>query len=295
MKQNVFFPIYKQLEKEFIELSYFITFDKRQLSVYSIKIADLILRSVSECENIIKELCKREGIKFYDKNHHVKKIIYFQEYFEKLDVLYNLSDKFVSVCLDNCAPDTFDEKLVPFRKDIEVKNGASIRKIWSWYNAYNKIKHDRVKNFKQANINNLVLSLAALFLLNVYYRDQKFYSVDNHDIEPIEAQIKGFSNVFEVDFALDVSNMVTKEDTYNDTFFHPLTYWQVARNSSTYILYYDKQIKTDADNGADLMDKLESSVYIRAEDGTLKRKYDCYKFTDHTTKCALVALINKLY
>ena len=281
MKQNAFFPIYKQLEKEFIELSYFITFDKKQLSVYSIKVADLILRSVSECENIIKELCKREGIKFYDKNHHVKKVIYFQEYFEKLDVLYNLSDKFVSVCLDNCALDTFDEKLVPFRKDIEVKNGASIR--------------NRVKHFKQVNINNLVLSLAALFLLNVYYRNQKFYSVDNHDIEPIEAEIKGFSNVFEVDFAMDVSEMVTKDDTYKDTFFHPLTYWQVTRTSSTYILYYDKQIKTDADEALDRMDKLESSVYIRAEDGTLKKKHDSYKFTDHTTNCALVALLNKSY
>ena len=36
MQQNLFFPVYKQLEKELNELSYFITFDKKQLKTYSI-------------------------------------------------------------------------------------------------------------------------------------------------------------------------------------------------------------------------------------------------------------------
>lgn len=58
---NLFWPIYKKLESEFMEISYYISIDKRQLKTYSIKIADLILRTVSECENISKELCKRES------------------------------------------------------------------------------------------------------------------------------------------------------------------------------------------------------------------------------------------
>lgn len=59
MSQNLFFPIYQQLEKELVELSYNITFDKKQLTVYSTKIADMLLRTVSEIENISKELCKK--------------------------------------------------------------------------------------------------------------------------------------------------------------------------------------------------------------------------------------------
>ena len=43
MQQNLFFPVYKQLEKELDELSYFITFDKKQLKTYSIKISELLL------------------------------------------------------------------------------------------------------------------------------------------------------------------------------------------------------------------------------------------------------------
>ena len=54
MSQNLFFPIYQQLERELVELSYYITFNRRQLNVYSTKIADMLLRTVSEIENISK-------------------------------------------------------------------------------------------------------------------------------------------------------------------------------------------------------------------------------------------------
>lgn len=46
MQQNLFYPIYAQLEKELKELSYYITFDRNQLKVYSIKISKLLLITV---------------------------------------------------------------------------------------------------------------------------------------------------------------------------------------------------------------------------------------------------------
>ena len=117
MQQNLFFPVYKQLEKELDELSYFITFDKKQLKTYSIKISELLLRTVSEIENISKELCKREKIKFLSyKNKHIRKVVYFNDYFEKLEDLFLLSKKYVSFDLDNCNENIFDVKLVPFKK-----------------------------------------------------------------------------------------------------------------------------------------------------------------------------------
>ena len=108
MQQNLFFPVYKQLEKELNELSYFITFDKKQLKTYSIKISELLLRTVSEIENISKELCKREKIKFYDKNKHIRKVVYFNDYFEKLEHIFLLSKKYVSFDLDNCNENIFE-------------------------------------------------------------------------------------------------------------------------------------------------------------------------------------------
>ena len=80
MNKNLFWPIYEKIEEEFKELSYYISIDKKQLKVYSIKIADLILRTVSECENIASVICKNESIKFRDKKGHIRKSVYFNFY-----------------------------------------------------------------------------------------------------------------------------------------------------------------------------------------------------------------------
>lgn len=70
--------------------------------VYSTKIADMLLRTVSEIENISKELCWKENIKFYDSKRHIRKIVYFNDYYTSLEEEYGLSDKLVDYTFDNC-------------------------------------------------------------------------------------------------------------------------------------------------------------------------------------------------
>jgi hypothetical protein len=41
---NLFWPVYKNLEHEVVELSNKIHFDDKQLSVYSVKISELLIR-----------------------------------------------------------------------------------------------------------------------------------------------------------------------------------------------------------------------------------------------------------
>jgi hypothetical protein len=46
MKRNLYWPVYKNLEKEIIELTYEITFDDNLIDkVYSVEIAELITRA----------------------------------------------------------------------------------------------------------------------------------------------------------------------------------------------------------------------------------------------------------
>ena len=283
MEQNLFFPIYKQLEKELSELSYYISFDKKQLNVYSIKISDLLLRTVSEIENIAKELCKKENIKFYDKKRHIRKFVNFNEYVDKLEEKYLLSKKLVDFNLDNA------------NENIEIKGKSS--KVFSWYFAYNKIKHDRVKYFKQANLNNLIHALAALFLLNIYYLDKVFYDISDYNTDTIIKQIQSFSDVFEIHFTIYISP--EKEQLYAqiqnpNTFFDPISYFKIGRPYSTYIIYRDIEIKTASDAGADIMDKITSSlVKYDPKTNQYEKVYNNYQFTDHKTKCALVAKLNK--
>ena len=82
----------------------------------------------------------------------------------------------MSFDLDNCNENIFDVKLVPFKKDKTYTLNGKTKSIWSWYYAYNKIKHDRVKFFRYANLECLIKALAALFLLNIYYLNKTFYS-----------------------------------------------------------------------------------------------------------------------
>lgn len=295
MSQNLFFPIYLQLERELTELSYFITFDYKQLKVYSTKIADMLLRTVSEIENISKELCKKENIKFYDSKKHVRQVVYFNEYFQRLEAYYGLSTRLVNFTFDNCNDNIFVSKLMPFKKDYSIKLNGKDKATWSWYNAYNKIKHDRIKNFKQANLENLIYSLSALFLLNIYYMDKVFIEKEAYNFKNITNQIESFSELFEIDYTLDLSNSAISEKTYKkDSFFNPIEYFEIAKEYATYVIYEDILYKTGGDIISDKMQQLESSILIYDKDNnTYKKKYDDFKYDNHISQCKLVAKLNR--
>lgn len=288
---NLFWPIYKKLENDFIELSYYVAIDKKQLKTYSIKIADLILRSVSECENLAKELCKNEKIKFKDKKGRIRKYVLFNEYINQLENIYGLSEKHISCIFDNIKQGTFDTKKTPFSKKKILKEGKE-KEVLNWYNSYNLIKHDRVKNFKEANLGNLIDSLGALFLLNIYYMNKTFYMVNEYNYKKIILQIEGFSQVFQLDYTLVPSNPNKESSQWKDTFFDPLSYFEIAMPYSTYLIKTDQLYKTESDEGADLLEKLESSSYVY-QNGGLVRKYDEYELKDHKTQCCIIAVLNK--
>lgn len=287
MSQNLFWPIYKQIEKEFKEISYYIAFDRKQLETYSVKIADLILRTVSECENVASALCKKENIEFKDRKGNLRNIVYFHEYIKKLNSKFNLKNKLVRFDFQNASENIFDMKRAPFEKETKQINGKE-KFIWSWYYSYNMIKHDRINNFKEANLKNLINGLAALFLLNIYYLDEVYYLKKSYNIKKIIKKIKNFSDVFSVDIEGDGFG------EYNgNTFFDPYTYFEIAKEHSTYIIEYDKEIKTDSDKGAEFLDKLESKIFIKKSDGSFKKKHENYEFENRKTKCPIIGRINR--
>lgn len=59
--QNMYWPIYKNLEREFLKLADYIHVSDDQLSIYSMHIADLIVRCAIEIEAISKELYSSFG------------------------------------------------------------------------------------------------------------------------------------------------------------------------------------------------------------------------------------------
>jgi len=177
MKPNLYWNIYKNLEEELLDLSKMIHIDDMQLAVYSIKIADLLLRTCSEIESISKELYyENVGETPEDRN------LYFDTECIKLLVdEWSIDKKIVYVsCPNMFLTDSAEINLFPLQK-------ASIRGKQDWKKAYQAIKHNRHQNLHQGNIRNLIHAMAALFLLNLYYRNDVYefntYLAANNDFD----------------------------------------------------------------------------------------------------------------
>lgn len=163
---NIYWPVYKNLESEFLKIMYYVHIDDNQLSVYSSKIADLILRAAVEIESICKEL--------YTQNGGTKPVVKrFDD--ETLDDLlipaWSLDKKIVIVSAHNCFQTR--RELYPFQK-TECKTFKQSVPTFSWNNAYQNLKHDRGKSLSFGSIKYLFDIMAALFVLNIYYKSETF-------------------------------------------------------------------------------------------------------------------------
>lgn len=163
---NPYWPIYKNLEQEIVTLSNQIHFDDKQISTYSIKISELLIRTVVEFESISKELYFLNGGAKPDDN----KLYFDTDCLDFLESNWKLSKKKVFVTSTNFYfKEINNQELIPLDKTNKKGENSS-----DWLQAYQAIKHHRVKNLEKGNLKNLIRGLAGLFLLNLYYKEIKY-------------------------------------------------------------------------------------------------------------------------
>lgn len=156
MKENLYFPIYQKIEKEVIELTSSIYFSDEQINVYSLQIANLIIRCSIELESIVKDIYRESNGKDPQKPGDA---------FVQLDQQWNLSHKVLTIISPYTHfKNTFCPAFAPF--DYKAKSSDD------FFSTYNAIKHDKVNNISKANINSLIRVLGALYILNIYYRNE---------------------------------------------------------------------------------------------------------------------------
>lgn len=158
---NIYWPVYKNLEFETLDLTYNIHIDDNQLNVYSSKISDLILRSAIEIESLSKELYFLNGGK--DK----KNIKFDDDAIKYLNNLWILEKKKIIISSINCFQT--DKILTPFEKKEQKQNG---KLTYSWNNSYQNLKHDRAKSLNFGSIKYLFEIMSALFILNLYHKNE---------------------------------------------------------------------------------------------------------------------------
>ncbi|WP_418499073.1 hypothetical protein [Flagellimonas sp.] len=166
MNSNIYWSIFKNIEREVVHLSNQVHFDDDQLKIYSVKIAELLIRTCVELESISKDLYLLYGGVKPNNNE-----LYFDtDCIQHLESKWKLSCKKVFVASSNFYFELDENKiLLPLNK--ANKRGTS---SCDWLRAYQAVKHNRSKNFKKGNLKHLLKALAGLFLLNIYYRNLSF-------------------------------------------------------------------------------------------------------------------------
>ena len=180
-KSDLFWQTFLNLEKEVMEVSKYIFFtDEKlvnnktgvisqpcttQLETFSPHIADLLIQCCVQIEAISKELYHDNG---GTKPRGDKNLFFDEDCLKLIDKKWNTHNKIVMVV----APFfNFTKKenyiLRPLKK-------AHKRQGTYWEKAYQAVKHDRYSSLYKGNIKALIQALAALYLLNIYYRNESW-------------------------------------------------------------------------------------------------------------------------
>jgi hypothetical protein len=219
---NLYWPVYLNLEKGVDELAFSIHIDDVQLTVYSSRITDLILRAGSEIESISKDLYHANGgtesgnIKFdYDALKH-------------LNGCWDLESKHVSIGSSHCFQST--RVLKPFVKN-EKRTGTD-KPTYGWNNSYQNLRHARAGSLEFGRLQYLFDIMAALYLLNIYYKN---------DVIPMESDAVGVtfpnslgSSLFSIEVAKNpnydtTGNYVSPEESEKYTYL--IIYSEETRNA----------------------------------------------------------------
>lgn len=167
MSNNLYWTVYKNLERELLELSNLVHIDDKQLDIYSIKITELLIRTVVEVESISKELYFQNGGNKLDNNN----LFFDTDCLELLENKWLLSKKQFQISAPNFYFNQIDNKIFkPLNK--ANKRGSSSS---NWLKAFQAVKHNRAKSLTSGNLKNLIRALAGLYILNLYFRDNLYF------------------------------------------------------------------------------------------------------------------------
>lgn len=180
-KSDMFWQTYLNLEKELIEVSKYIFITDElimnnkgveetkpydsQLGTFSPHIADLLVQCCVQIEAISKELYFDNG---GTKQRGDKTISFEEDCLKLIDKKWATHDKIVMVV----AP-FFNLTNDKYRILKPLKEAHKRGRVY-WDRAYQAVKHDRYLNLNKGNVWAFIQALAALYLLNLYYRNDSW-------------------------------------------------------------------------------------------------------------------------
>lgn len=180
-KSDIFWQTYLNLEKEVVEVSkyIFVTDEitknengvekvyscKSQLETFSPHIADLLVRCCVQIEAISKELYHDIG---GTKPRGSNSILFDEDCLKEIDIKWETHNKKVLVVAPRFNLTKEENRVLRPLKEAHKRQGTY------WERCYQAVKHDRYLSMTMGNVKALIHAMAALYLLNVYYRNDSW-------------------------------------------------------------------------------------------------------------------------
>ncbi len=154
MTFEIYWSYYISIEKMLINTIQYVAPSNENKDTYSDEFAKIILLSCSEIDSILKLLCKLNGINLGNKQYNM---FYYAKILE-------IDDEIKETTYAPGYVTTIDEKFLtvtPFKNvNSKLKYGGL-----KWWENYQLLKHDRMKNAKKGSLNNALFSLSAHYIL----------------------------------------------------------------------------------------------------------------------------------
>lgn len=151
---EMYWRYYLSIEKMMKNTSQYVCPSKQNKNTYSDEFMKIILLSCSEIDSILKVICKENNVILKDKDYNM------YEYAKVLEKQDDIKDWAFSPV---CDTSNRDESFVyfPFKNLNPQKPYAGL----SWWESYQKLKHNRVENAIIGNLENAVYAITAHFVL----------------------------------------------------------------------------------------------------------------------------------
>jgi hypothetical protein len=167
--KNIYWNYFISIEDDLYRLSRFIEFDQKNENVFSIELVRLLISSSSEFEVVAKELCRIKDSGKITRNIN--------------DIRNNLLLFYPNIFDLEIIVSRFGLKYKPL---INWKTGVNC----DWWASYNSVKHQRNNKYEDANLKNVINSIGALYIINLYYYNTLQEKNENNTVNMEETTLK---------------------------------------------------------------------------------------------------------
>lgn len=211
-KASIFWQTYLNLEKELLDLSKYIFITDEilenqegqvstrtcnsQLEVFSPYIADLLVRCCIQIEAISKELYFDVG---GEKQRGDSSLLFDTDCLKEIDKKWATHNKVVLVVSPSFNLTTDNNIFLKPLKEAHKKQGTD------WERAYQAVKHDRYSSLQKGTVKAFLHALAALYLLNLYYRN--------------DVLVTNYNGISTIDYSFGSSIFSVNSPTVNEPWY----------------------------------------------------------------------------